>query len=164
MATTVRVEGLREVDAALGELSKAVGKAVVRRALKKALAPMLQHAVAIAPVGETGQLKASLKISDKLTKTQAAQHKSDIGAKTVRTAEGWRSTPQTTVFMFMGPSGGAKSIVQEFGSAYMPPQSYMRPVWDGGAMGALASIKDDLWNEIEAAAARAARKAAKVKV
>jgi hypothetical protein len=70
--------------------------------------------------------------------------------------------PQTTVWMFMGPSGSAKSIVQEFGSIHVSPQPYMRPAWEGGKEQALKNIRDDLWDEVKRAAERVARKTARL--
>jgi len=160
--TTARLEGMTDLKAAFDGLSKATTKNVVRRAMIRALTPMERQAEALAPVGFTGELRRSIEVSAKLSGRQKAQHAADIGAKTVQTAEGWRSTPQTVVFMFMGPSSSSKSIVQEFGSIYQSPQPYMRPAWDGGSMKMLDSIKDDLWAELEKAAARLARKAAKL--
>lgn len=161
MRIVLKVEGLRELQAALEELPKATSRNVVRRALMNALKPMEAQAEALAP-SLTGQLRSTIETSAKLSRRQKAQHAADIGAKTVKTAEGYRSTPQTTVFMFMGPASSAKSIVQEFGSVHQSPQPYMRPTWDSGAMAALKSIKDEFATELEKARARLARKAAKL--
>jgi HK97 gp10 family phage protein len=160
MRTTVRVEGFRELQEALSELPKATSKNTVRRAMTKALTPLKNQAAALAP-NLSGELSDSLAVSNKLSGRQQAVHKADIGAQTVQTAEGFRSTPQTVVFMFVGPKGSAKSIVQEFGSVNQSPHPYMRPAWDSNAMPMLNSIADDLWSEIEKSRARLARKAAK---
>jgi len=157
----IRVEGLSEVAAALSELGKATGKNVVRRAMLKALAPLRDQAAAAAP-NLTGGLRRSLQISAKLSGRQQSVHKADIGAQTVMTAEGFRSTPQTVVFMFVGPMGGPKSIVQEFGSVHVSPKPYLRPAWDSNAKPMLDTIAGELWAEIEKARARLARKAAKI--
>ena len=68
----------------------------------------------------------------------------------------------------MGPSGvGGKEappqgIWQEFGTVNQPPQPFMRPAWDGGKDALLDGIADDLWAEISKAAARQAKKAARL--
>jgi HK97 gp10 family phage protein len=158
--TTIKVEGLKELNDALAELPKATGRNVVRRALIKALGPMERQAEGLAPE-LTGELRRTIETSTKLSKKQMAAHTREYGGKAVRTAEGFRSDPKTEVFMFMGPAGSAKSIVQEFGSVNQSPKPYMRPAWDSGAMPALSTIKAELWTEIDKAAKRFAAKAAK---
>lgn len=157
---TIRVEGLRELQEALAELPKATSRNVVRRALIEALAPMERHAEGLAPE-LTGELKGTIETSTKLSKRQMSQHQAEFGGKAVRTAEGFRSDPKTEIFMFMGPAGSAKSIVQEFGSVNQSPKPYMRPAWDSGKAKALDTIRTEMWAEIDKAAKRLARKAAK---
>lgn len=154
------IEGLKELDEALAELPKATGKNALRRALIKALTPMETQAEALAPE-LTGDLKAGFSVGTKLSKRQMADHKREVGSTPVMTIGGWRSNPTTAVYVFMGPRGSAKSIVQEFGSAHQGPHPYMRPAWDSGKISALESIKKDLADEIEKARARLARKAAR---
>jgi HK97 gp10 family phage protein len=162
MKVTTKIEGLRELNDAIEELSKATGRNVVRRTLTKALYPMEQRAETNAPVGETRHLRESIEISAKISKRQGSLHRAEYGSKAIRTSEGFRMEPQTTVWMFMGPSGSAKSIVQEFGSIHVSPQPYMRPAWEGGKEQALKNIRDDLWDEVKRAAERVARKTARL--
>lgn len=67
--------------------------------------------------------------------------------------------------MAMGPAGGAGALnyaaFDEFGTGDTAPHSFMRPAWDSGKQRALDGIKDDLWVEIRAASARAARSQAR---
>src|SRR5690606_2324368 len=49
MKTTVRVEGLRELDKALGELTKSTARSVLRRVLLKAAEPLKQDMIRLAP-------------------------------------------------------------------------------------------------------------------
>lgn len=160
---TVRVEGLRDLQRALSELPKATSRNVQRRAMIKALTPMERQAESLAPA-LTGELRRGIEVGTKLSKRQQSEHRASIGMKGFRTTEGFRYDPQTAIFMFMGPRGSAKAIVQEFGSVYLSPHPYMRPAWDSGAGPAVETIKDELWSEIDKAAARLARKAAKLKV
>jgi HK97 gp10 family phage protein len=155
-----KVEGLRELNDALAELPKATAKNVLKRALVKALGPMEAQAEGLAPE-LTGDLRAGINVGTKLTKRQMAQHRRDVGSTPVVTIGGFRSEPQTAVYVFMGPRGSSKSIVQEFGSVNQSPHPYMRPAWDSNKKSALESIKDDLAEEIDKAAKRLARKAAK---
>lgn len=156
-AFTMKVEGLRELNDALSQLPKATSRNVLRRVAMKALEPMANTASSLAPVLE-GELRDSIVASAKLSKRQKSAHNREEGAKTIRTAEGFRSTPKTTVFLFMGPAGSAKSIVQEFGSIKQAPQPYMRPAWDANKQRSLDIVQEELGGEIEKAAARLAKK------
>ena len=68
----------------------------------------------------------------------------------------------------MGPAGVGKKgappqgVWQEFGTVNHSPQPFMRPAWDGGKDKLLDGIADDFWTEIEKAAARQAKKAARL--
>jgi len=69
--------------------------------------------------------------------------------------------------MAMGPAGPFHGVLYyatwaEFGTVDTPPHPYMRPAWDSGAEPALEYIKAELGNEIERAAQRLARKAARL--
>lgn len=135
----VRVEGLRELDRALGELPKATGRNVLRRTGVKALEPMAEAARTQAPV-EFGDLKDSIAVS-----TRAPR----------------RHRRASTVEVYMGPGPHPQAITQEFGTFFHPAQPFMRPAWDGGKTELLESVKSDLAEEIGKAAQRLARKAAR---
>jgi HK97 gp10 family phage protein len=147
----VSVEGLREVDAALGDLGKATGRNVMRRVALARLEPMAEEARRLAPVEDT-DLRDSIAVSTKLagyakrlnrhSKSEAEAHMGPAGA-------GGKKAP---------PQGS----LQEFGTNNHPPQPFMRPAWDGGKDALLEGIADDLWAEISKAAARQAKKAARL--
>lgn len=143
---TVKVEGLRELEAALSQLPKATAKATLRRTLKAAAEPTRAAAQAKAP-RETGRLQTSIIVGTKLTRRQRQQAK----------REG-------TFFseIHVGTANQA-AVPQEFGTVNHPAQPFMRPAWDVTQDQALEIIKDQLGNEIEKSAARLARKAARAK-
>lgn len=151
---TVHIAGLREVDAALGELGKATGRNVMRRVAVKRLEPMADVARRLAPDDpNTGgnDLKRSIAVSTRLGKRQGK-----LNRKSKSEAEA-----------HMGPAGPGGSVPpqgvqQEFGNKNHGPQSFMRPAWDGGKDKLLDGIKDDFWEEISKAAARQARKAVRL--
>lgn len=147
MAVRRNVEGLRELDRALGELPKATGKSVLRRVGRKALTPMRDDARSMAPKLE-GHLEESIEIGAKLTSRQAKLHRKMF------------KNDKASVELFMGPNDPA-AIPQEFGWEDGDPQPYMRPAWDANKDRALEIIKDDLGEEIMKAAARLAKKRAK---
>lgn len=145
MAVSVKIEGLRELDAALGELGKATGKNVLKRVGIKALQPMAGVAQANAPVLE-GHLQRSIAVGTKLTTRQSRLAKNLDG--------------KASVTVYMGPNDPA-AVPQEFGAKGDNPQPFMRPAWDGGKQGLLESLKAMLWTEIDKAAKRKAARLAK---
>lgn len=150
MATTrVKVDGLKELDAALGELPKTTGKAVLRRVLKKAAQPVADAAERLAP-RDDGTLAASIGVSTKLTTRQKREHRKMF------------KSDKASVEMFVGAGKLPQAHIQEFGSeTIVTPQPFMRPAWDGNKMAVLEAIKNDLGGEIMKAAQRLARKAAR---
>ena len=80
MAQKFRIEGLKALDKALGQLPRATGKNVLRRVARKALEPIIADAKTKAPVGipgprSGGTLRDSLAVSTKLSRRQKALHK-----------------------------------------------------------------------------------------
>jgi HK97 gp10 family phage protein len=141
---TVKVEGLRELEAALAELPKATGRNVLRRALKKAGQPIADAGEAYAP-RLSGKLAASYTVSTKLTRRQRRASKKE-----------------SPVEVYVGPTPHPKSVQTEFGNAHQAPEPHMRPAWDGNKERALQIIKTDLGDEIQKAADRLAKKAARL--
>jgi HK97 gp10 family phage protein len=149
MRERVKVEGLRELDKALGELPKATARNVLKRVGIKALAPVASDASALAPV-DTGNLKRSVAVGTKLTKRQQSIHR-----RAVRNDKSFAE-----VFAGVGKSL-PQGHLREFGGDNAAPAPFMRPAWDKNRMGVLESIKKDLWAEISNAAARLSRKRAR---
>lgn len=149
MKTTIRIEGLRELDQALGQLPKATGKNVLRRVLRRRAAPMAEQMKALAPVDE-GDLKRGIGVGTRLTRRQASLHRKMF------------KDDRASVEMFVGAGGHPQAHLREWGSDGHPPHPFARPAWDQHQMPILEGIKDDLWREIEQAARRIARKAARL--
>lgn len=137
---TVKIEGLREVDAALGQLGKATGRNVMRRVAIKRLQPIADEMKANAPVDQS-DLRDSIIVTTKNPK---------------------RNRKQSEVEAHAGPGRHPQAHLQEFGTAHHAPQPFVRPAWDGGKDALLEGITDDFWTEIEKAAARQAKKAARL--
>lgn len=149
---TVKITGLRELENALRELPKATGKNVLRRVLRKRAEPMADAARSSAPddpATGAGDLRSSIAVSTKLSKRQASLHR-----KMFR-------DDKAAVEMFVGAGPVPQATQQEFGNINHGPQPFMRPAWDSGKDQILDGIKDDLAEEIDKAAKRLARKAAK---
>jgi HK97 gp10 family phage protein len=146
---SVRVDGLKELDEALSKLPRATGKSVLRRIGIRSLAPVIAAAKNNVPVYR-GDLKNSLKVTTKLSKRQQRKN-----AKAV--AEG-----KASVQLYAGVSALPHAHLVEFGTAKMPPQPFMRPAWDANKDEVLNIIKNELGDEITKAAARLARRAARL--
>ncbi len=140
---TFRVEGLSDLEDALSELSKATGKNVLKRALTNAGEPIAEDAARHAR-RRSGKLEGSYGVSTKLSRRQKSIH-----------------TKESAVEVFAGPGALVQAITEEFGTSQQAPHPTMRPAWDGNKMSALNSVKDGIAAEIDKAAQRAARKAAR---
>lgn len=149
MKTTVHISGLRELDAALGELPKATARSVLRRVGIKALQPMADAAREMAPDDPTTggvDLKASITVGTKLNDRQKKLQR--------------RRDDKAFAEVYMGTNDPA-GVQQEFGNVNHGPQSFMRPAFSAHAEGAVKIVGKELGDEIEKAAKRLARRAAK---
>lgn len=136
----VRLEGFADLDKALGQLGKATGRNVLRRAGIEALQPMAQDAARRAP-----ELFGDLSES--------------ISASTRRPR---RHRKEAEVEVYMGPDQNPAAHLQEFGTKHHGPQPFMRPAWDAGKGEVLASLKESLGTQIGKAAKRQAKKQARL--
>jgi len=145
-----RMEGFKELDEAFTDLantvgtSKATGRNVAKRALTKAAAPLQRAVASSAPVA-SGKLQTSITTGTRLSKRQASL-----------------SPKVSPVEVYVGAGPLPQAHLQEFGTAHQPPQPFFRPAWDAMKNAILNSIAGLLWSEIQKAAARAAKKAARL--
>ncbi|WP_027682695.1 HK97-gp10 family putative phage morphogenesis protein [Rhizobium leguminosarum] len=144
MATRIKIEGLKQLDKALGELPKSTAKAVLRKVLKEAGEPVAAAARGNAP-RLTGNLYEHTDYGTKLTRRQASLHR--------------RATKDDRDFAegFVGTSDPA-GMQDEFGNEHQAAQPWLRPAWDTQKNNALFIITHRLWVVIEEAAARLARR------
>lgn len=149
----VKLEGLRELDAAFGEyidefdVSKATAKNVIKRALIDALVPMADLAESLAPV-LTGRLRDSIVEGTKLTSRQARLNR--------------QRDDKSFVEVFMGPNDQA-AVPQEFGTFDQPAQPFMRPAFETEAEATLGRVRGAVTVQLDKATVRAQRKALKAK-
>ena len=150
MTRLVKIEGLRELDAALTDLvngvggSRATGKNVLKRTLIAAAQPIEAAAKANAPV-LSGSLQRDVKTGTRLTRRQS---------RAVRRAG------KSTVEVHVGVADPA-GMQTEFGNEHQGAEPWFRPAWDGEQNAALNIVTTTLGTEINKAAQRAARKAAR---
>jgi hypothetical protein len=147
MSKPFRIEGLSDINRALGDLPRAVGKATLVRVGKARLQPMADEAKQLAPVDE-GDLRESIIVSTRQ------------GTKSQRIAA---LVNKAAVEVAMGPTadGYPEAVPQEFGFYDSPGSPYMRPAWDNGHRKLLDGIAGDLGKEVAKAAARHARRQAR---
>ena len=148
--STVRVEGLRELDRALRKLPEATSKSILRKVLVEVAKPMAADMEAMAPRAD-GDLQAGIGYGTRLTKRQAALHRKMF------------KDDRAAVELFVGAGGHPQAVQQEFGNANHPAQPFVRPVWDGHKSTLVDDISKDLWTRIDKAARRLARKASRGK-
>lgn len=148
MSFEVKLEGFSELEAELDNLSKAAGKGVLRRSLKKAAKPTAELMRTGAPE-RSGDLKESIAVSDKLSTREASQHRRMF------------RNDRASVEMFVGAGPLPQAHVTEFGNEKQAPQPWARPAWDRDQKGMLDRLGKDLWSELQKSLARAARRAAK---
>ena len=156
---TVKLEGLRELEKALRDLPKATAKRVQQRVLMKRAKPIAEAAKSKAPVWSEA-LKKSIQATTKRPrghKTAAARAFASAGGGAAgrAAAKAAGGTP-AEVFIVAGRLPQAHMV--EFGSVNNRPVGYMRGAWDEHKRGTLDDIARDLWDEIQRAAARAAKR------
>lgn len=178
MKSTVRVEGLKELDAALAEIGKAAAKAVLKRVLKRAGQPIADRASQLAPddpATPSPDLHTSIGVSAKLKNPTGAKEFAAVlksggsraeAVTALRDARRASSGEDSFAMMHVGPDYKQRhGTLQEFGTAHHPPHPFMRPAFDEKKGEALEIIKRDLGAEImktaKRQAARRARLAAK---
>ncbi len=137
---TVSIAGLREVDAALGQLGKATGRNVMRRVAVKRLQPIAEDMRSKAPVDQS-DLRDSITVTTKNPK---------------------KNRKRSEVEAHAGPGRHPQAVQQEFGNQNHGPQPFVRPSWDAGKDEIIPGLADDFWEEISKAAQRQAKKAARL--
>jgi HK97 gp10 family phage protein len=167
MKVTVKVEGLRSLKAALDELPKATARNIMLRVLKQHAEPIASAARQLAPV-DTGDLKRSIRVLARKTGGDAgkaafaeAMRSGASRAEAGQAARAANRSARNAVLVLIGPGRQPQAIMQEFGTEHHPAQPFMRPAWDRYRDDLLPSIGKAMWDEIEAAARRRARKLAK---
>lgn len=154
MTVTMKLEGWKELEEALDDLTKAAGKGALRRALKTAAEPLADKMRAGAPVLR-GNLQRSITVSTRLSKRQDALHRRMF------------RDDKASVEIFVGPSytlgaGGRHGHLVEFGTYKVDPQPFARPAWDADKLLLLDRLGKECWVEIKKSVARAERKAARL--
>ncbi len=136
------MSGVRELDKLLKKLPERVARNVVRGAVRKAGKVVETEMRTRAPVGPTGNLKASI--------GQIGVRQPDK-RKVVRTVGALRG----------GGFKGYHAHLVEFGTVKMPARPFIRPAWDQTQGEALKVMGKELGKGVEKAARRLAGSSAK---
>lgn len=153
----MKLEGAKELEAALRELPHRLQKSTIRRALIKAGEPIVADARSRVPV-ESGRLQRVIQIATRLSRRQR------------RTRAKGANKGQVDVYIGAAPARYAHLV--EFGSGprrtktgkstgQMPAHPFLRPAWEAGKVKALQDFSRLLWIEIEKSAKRLAKRKAK---
>lgn len=168
LKTTLKVEGLNELEVALLELPKSTQGNVLKRAAAIPAADFADHAANLAPKGRpllAAEIKvAKPKIINPGTAAFAAAMREGStraeAAAAARAANKAAGGKGRSVVTHVGPTKRAfHGSLQEFGTRHHAPQPFMRPTWDALKHSMLGTIADVLAAEIEKARKRLARKA-----
>jgi HK97 gp10 family phage protein len=145
MTVRIKVEGLKEIAEALGDLPKATAKNIMRRVMVKRAEPIAEKARSLVPI-EEGHLKASIHVATKLTRRQRKLR---------------RKLHKDDVDVFVGPGADPAAHLQEYGTSHHPAQPFMRPTFDAMKDGFITGIQEDMWAEVKKALTRIEKKRAK---
>lgn len=169
--STIKVEGLKQLEDALLDLSKSTQGNVLKRAAVAAAADFADHAKRLAPK-DRGRLSEEIKVAKPkiITAGKAAfasamkEGKSRAeAAQAARNANRAAGGTGRSVITSVGPTQAAfYGLFQEFGTAHHAPKPFMRPTWDALKNSMLDTMKEALASEIAKAAARAAKRAARL--
>jgi hypothetical protein len=141
----IKVEGLKDLDAALVALADEFHPRNARSVLRGALK---DGGKIIADAGEvfaprlSGELADSYTVGSKLSRRQKKLH-----------------NKESQIEVFVGPTPHAKSVQTEFGNAHQAPHPHLRPAWDGNWRSVLDLIVDRAKERLEKTRKRLARKA-----
>lgn len=171
-STKFSFEGGKALEAALRKLGKeATARNVATRALKIAAEPIAEKARMLAPV-DKGFLRKAIKVGTKanMGRGRTLRSRQDVVYAFVgiegsvlppKDTKTKRNKRKTRFLQSSGSGVAAYSIFVENGTHDTPPQPYMRPAFDSEKENAVKKLAPALWEEIEKAAKRAAKKAAK---
>ena len=150
----LRLEGGRELQKALSELTTASARRIARKTLLEEMQPLADKFNQLAPEGDPADDDRPLKGSyaatvsrQLISKVARREHKKDGYAQ----VSGWVG------------SASPNALWQELGTVDHPPQPHVRPGWDSTAPAVLNSFLNSLQGNVDKAVARARRKAARLK-
>lgn len=168
---TIRIDGMKDLEEALLDLSRSTGGNILKRAVGVAGAMIADRAAVLAPK-DRPVLALEIKVSKpkiinpgKAAYAQAMRETGDkaIAAVAARNANREAGGTGRSAVTHVGPTKRAgHGILQEFGTVNHKAQPFMRPAWDELGAKAAEVIRDEIKIGIDKAVQRAAKKAAKL--
>ncbi len=159
----VQFKGGRQLEAALMELdiSPAMKRGIARRALDKAAEPIRDDWVQGVDV-EKGDLRESIKIGNRAQTRTTRKFKRGAGQDIVQRYIGIDASVNPRLAEG-GGEGGTKrwtgyAFIEEFGDSGQPANPAGRQAFERNKQASMDRIAPVLWEEIDKAAKRAARK------
>ncbi|MZR14227.1 hypothetical protein GQE99_14485 [Maritimibacter sp. DP07] len=144
------------------EMKTSTARGVARRSMKKAFEPFVAAAKSAAPVGFTGELSENIAVGTKLTQNQRRELRGSVSRSVTQMYAGaTKEAPHAHLVEFGTGPRWQKSTGRYVGE--MPANPFMRRSWEATKGRVLAKLSKQLGEELEKAAARAARKAAKAR-
>jgi HK97 gp10 family phage protein len=167
----VHTDGFKQLQQALSELPKATQTAVLKRAVTKSAAPLVEAARSNAPV-DSGQLRKSIKAVAQSTGGAAGKRAfaqaMAAGASRAEAGAAARAANSAaragrSVSVKVGPAGGARHYAHlvEYGYSKRAANPWFRPAWAKTKGEVFANMAGEIRTEISKAAARIAARAAK---
>lgn len=173
---TVRIDGLKELDAALAELSKATASNTLYRVLFAAAAPLDEAWRTNAPVGpvnhgkhphkhlrQTGGIAKSGAVIGNEAYYGELSSSGDHAQAVVAKRNALRNSSRAFAEVTIGPGRAPQAIWSEFGTSRQAAKPYFRPAWDATKDEALRIMVEQSRIEITKSADRARAKALKAK-
>lgn len=166
--TTMKVEGLKDLERALHELPRATGGNVLKRAILAPAKVFADRARELAPE-DTGKLKNEIAVGKpkiisagkaafaRAMSEGATRAEAGLAARAANAAAGGAGRHAVVQ---VGPTHRAfYGLFGEFGTVNHPPHPFMRPAWDELSPQMPGMVADTLAEEIEKTRVRLARKA-----
>lgn len=158
MRLKVKVEGLRDLDKALGQLSQRMGAKVLREALKAAAAPMAADAESRAPSRPADAPRTKREGGEEIERPPGTlKVLTGYGTKLTRRQRKPRAE-RDSAEVYVGTRDRA-GVLEEFGTADAPAQPFLTPAWEGGHGQALNTATEALRRNVDEATAKARKKA-----
>lgn len=143
---TFKVDGLRELEATMVKLPRAVAKRTARQSMIQSLEPIAGSMASKAPrlTGATGN---SVNVGTNLSRSQ-------------KRFAGFAGGPRDadTLVVSVGPGAMPQALLQEIGTFKDAPQAYARPAWDSHSGSLLTNFAGIFGPRLMAAFDRASAK------